>query len=264
MPEKYVYKNAFARFTLIGKNNLVIKSDCKKSRGSNLKNFSDSLNILIIDDHPMSRLGLRTALEAHNSNFHLEVADNGENGLRLAEKIKPDIVIVNLDASCFKGIATVKAIKAFDPDIKVVFLTGSNNEEEVIEALNAGAQAYCLKNMTPEKLSQVLNFINDGSLWFDPSVAENIRGILLHGKPVSRTHMLSMPVDRENNGNPQLTERELDVLKLIVDGFSNAEISEKLCVSIHTSKAHVCNILHKLSVEDRTQAAIKALKDGII
>lgn len=228
-----------------------------------MKTILDQFNILIIDDHPMSRLGFKTALQSQGNDFTLQEAQNAVDGIRSAEQIRPDIAIVSLETSCFNGIGTVRALKAIDPDIKVVFLTNSSNEEEVIEALGAGAHAYCLKEMTPEKLIQVLNFINDGSLWFDPSVARSIRDILLHRKPVSRTHMLSA-ADKETNGNIQLTERELDVLRLIADGFSNAEISEKLCVSIHTSKAHVCNILHKLSVEDRTQAAIKALKDGII
>lgn len=221
------------------------------------------ISVLIIDDSPLTRFGLKTAIEAEQDTFEITEAENSEQGLKLIEKTAPDTVVINLVEPCFKGIETVKKIKSVNKKIKIIILSSGKNEEEVLEALKAGAQAYCLKGMTPKKILQVIKFINDGALWFDPIVAEGIKNILLRNKSKKLRPTEVIP-EKGNNGKTQLTDRELDVLKLIVDGFSNAEISEKLCVSIHTSKAHVCNILHKLSVEDRTQAAIKALRDGII
>ncbi len=229
-----------------------------------MKNFFGKISVLIIDDHALTRFALKTALEANQNINLIAQAETSERGLDMTRSLRPDTVVINLDLPSSGNIKTVEKIKAIDENIKIIVLAASNSEEEILEALYAGAQAYCLKGITPKKLVYVIDFVSDGALWFDPLIAENIRNILLRKKNILKPNFSASDIDKEVNEKPQLTERELDVLKLIVDGYSNAEISEKLCVSIHTSKAHVCNILHKLSVDDRTQAAIKALKAGII
>lgn len=229
-----------------------------------MKTNHNKISVLIIDDHALTRFGLRKAFEANPKTYYVAEAENAEIGLKLAADIKPDTVIINLEPPCVNNIKTLRKIKNIDENIKAIILITSNSEEEVMEALRAGSHAHCMKDITPEKLLHVVNFVNDGALWFDPAIAGNIRNILMQKNSDKKLQSSAITVEEDNNGKPQLTERELDVLKLIVDGYSNAEISEKLCVSIHTSKAHVCNILHKLSVDDRTQAAIRALKDGII
>jgi len=157
------------------------------------------------------------------------------------------------------GIEATRQIKSFDEKIKVIILTSHKNKDEVWDALSAGANAYCIKDIEPDKLIRVIESVNEGAAWFDPAVANTILKTITANKISKLTEEIE-----ENKEKVQLTERELDVLRLIVDGYSNQEISEKLFVSIHTAKAHVCNILQKLSVDDRTQAAIKALKDDIV
>ena len=227
-----------------------------------MNNNAGKISVLIIDEQALTRFGLKTALSADQNISRILEAENKTKGIKLAKDSKPDIVIIKLDHPA--NIETTKEIKSADENIKIIILTSHNGEEEVLDVLCAGAQAYCVKTITPGKLLQIINFINDGALWFDPVIAGNIQDMLVQKRKNSKSQLNGVGTDDENNGKIMLTGRELDVLQLIVDGYSNAEISEKLFVSIHTAKAHVCNILHKLSVEDRTQAAIKALKDNII
>ncbi|OGI02195.1 MAG: hypothetical protein A2104_02180 [Candidatus Melainabacteria bacterium GWF2_32_7] len=217
------------------------------------------LGILIVEDHTLTRFGLKTALESLDHVKLILEAEDGETGICLAKEHKPDIVLMDLGLPGINGIETTKLIKKNDNKIKVIILTSHNNEDEVWAALGAGANAYCLKDIEPDRLIHVIESVYDGAAWFDPAIAETILKTLSNGKLV-----ISAEDPKETEEKIQLTDREMDVLRLIVDGYSNAEISEKLCVSIHTAKAHVCNILQKLSVDDRTQAAIKALKDGLV
>lgn len=219
------------------------------------------LGILIIEDHTLTRFGLKTALESLDHVKLILEAEDGETGIELAKNNRPDIVLMDLGLPGINGIEATKLIKKFDSKIKVIVLTSHNNEDEVWAALGAGANAYCLKDIEPDRLIHVIESVYDGAAWFDPAIAETILNTLSAGKSAV---LIDKSNPQEIEEKIQLTDREMDVLRLIVDGYSNAEISENLCVSIHTAKAHVCNILQKLSVDDRTQAAIKALKDGIV
>lgn len=220
------------------------------------------INILIVEDHTLTRFGLKTAFESQNNVKSIAEAEDGETGIELAKQHKPDVILMDLGLPGINGIEATKVIKEFDPTIKIIILTSHNNQDEVWTALSAGANAYCMKDIEPERLLHVIESVFDGAAWLDPAIAETVLKEITANKTTPQTV-------HEQHHSPsgekvQLTDRELEVLKLIVDGFSNAEISEKLFVSIHTAKAHVCNILQKLSVDDRTQAAIKALKDGIV
>lgn len=170
---------------------------------------------------------------------------------------------MDLGLSGIDGIETTSKIKEILPDTKVIILTSHNNQSEILQALSAGAKAYCMKDIKPDNLISVIETVKDGAVWFDPSISNFILGQITSGSDLSA----QSPVYEQNNQDEdkiQLTDREAQVLKLIVDGYSNADIAKKLYVSIHTAKAHVCNILQKLSVDDRTQAAIKALKDNLV
>lgn len=216
------------------------------------------INLLIVEDHTLTRFGLKTAFESMSQVISISEAEDGETGVQVAKESNPDVVLMDLGLPGINGIEATKQIKSYNPSIKVIILTSHNNEEEIWSALSAGANAYCLKDIEPERLMQVVESVNDGAAWLDPSIADIVlKGLNNRNNP----HYASSNANCEK---VQLTDRELDVLNLIVEGYSNADIAEKLCVSIHTAKAHVCNILQKLSVEDRTQAAIKALKDGIV
>lgn len=221
---------------------------------------TDKINVLIVEDHALTRFGLKTALEAHESFGEVYEAENGERCIEAIIKFKPDLVIMDLGLPGINGIEATRQIKSFDEKIRVLVLTSHKNEDEVWDALSAGANAYCMKDIEPEKLIRVIESVYEGAAWLDPAIADTILKTIAKNKAPKP----SLEETDENREKIQLTDRELDVLRLIVDGYSNQEISEKLIVSIHTAKAHVCNILQKLSVEDRTQAAIKALKDGIV
>jgi len=218
-----------------------------------LKNTAYKNNVLIIDGHALTRFGLRTALEARKIFKNILEAESGEKGLELSKEFKPDVVIMDICLPGIGGIETIKNIKILNKNAKIVILTFDIRQEQVLDAVYAGTHAYCTKDIDSERLLNIIETVSDGAIWFDSSVSGNILNLL---------------VKKQKNKSEQkkirLTNREIEVLKLIVNGCNNAEISENLCVSIHTAKAHVCNILRKLSVEDRTQAAIMALKHNII
>lgn len=222
------------------------------------------INVLIVEDHALTRFGLKTALEAQENFGDVYEAENGERSIEAVIEFKPDLVIMDLGLPGINGIEATRQIKSFDEKIKVIILTSHKNDSEVWDALSAGANAYCMKDIEPEKLISVIEFVNEGAVWLDPAIANSLLKTIAKNKTSQELEENEEICFRPKEKEAQLTDRERDVLKLIVNGYSNQEISDKLVVSIHTAKAHVCNILQKLSVEDRTQAAIKALKDGLV
>ncbi len=220
---------------------------------------TNSLSVLIVEDHALTRFGLKTALEAQSYIKSINEVEDGETAVKVCQDASPDIILMDLGLPGINGIDATKDIKKSTPDSKIIILTSHNNQEEVWACLKAGANAYCHKDIEPERLLQVIESVHDGAVWFDPTIAD-----LILKKLSNDNYSAFYQQEEVEEEKIQLTYREMEVLKLIVDGFSNAEIAEKLFVSIHTAKAHVCNILQKLSVDDRTQAAIKALKDGIV
>lgn len=219
--------------------------------------MKNKLKILLVEDHALTRFGLKTTLESVDFVSSVIEAEDGETALVLAQEHQPDLILMDLGLSGINGIQATKLIKNQDKTFKVIILTSHNSEEEIFEALKVGANAYCLKDISPQRLVQVVETVADGAAWLDPAIADLV---------LSRINSSEKSSSASNDvlDGINLTDRETQVLKLIVDGLSNAEIAEKICVSIHTAKAHVCNILQKLSVEDRTQAAIKALKYNIV
>jgi DNA-binding NarL/FixJ family response regulator len=217
----------------------------------------NKLKILLVEDHALTRFGLKTTLESVDFVSSVIESEDGETAVALAEEHQPDLILMDLGLSGIDGIQATKQIKSIDKGFKVIILTSHNSEDEILEALKVGANAYCLKDITPQRLVQVVETVAEGAAWLDPSIAELVLSRI--NSSDSTSHITDDSLEGLN-----LTDREAQVLKLIVDGLSNAEIAEKICVSIHTAKAHVCNILQKLSVEDRTQAAIKALKYNIV
>lgn len=222
---------------------------------------SNKIRIILVEDHTLTRFGLKTAFGEAKEIEVIGEAETGEEGIAVTKELKPDIVLMDLGLPGINGIEATQKIKAENENIKVIILTSHNNEEEVWAALGSGANAYCLKDIEPERLIHVVESIQDGAAWLDPAIADIIlKGI--SSRPIKKIQSVSF--SEHSSDKAQLTERELEVLKLLVEGNSNAEIAKNLVVSIHTAKAHVCSILQKLSVDDRTQAAIKALKDGLV
>lgn len=217
------------------------------------------IRVVIVEDYKLTRVGLRSFL---NEDEHIDVigeAEDGERGISLVRRLRPDVVLMDLGLPGINGIEATQEIKAFDPNIKVIVLTSHEREEEVVAALGSGANAYCLKDIDPGRLSEVIKAVADGAAWLDPAIAAT--ALKLFPRPDSTS--LAAKKDPQD-ARAQLTERELEVLRHLVEGKSNTEIAKELIVSVHTAKAHVCSILQKLYVNDRVQAAVKAIKEGIV
>lgn len=217
------------------------------------------INIVIVEDFKLTRVGLRCAL---NENSDLNVVAESEDaleGLKLIEKYKPDVVLMDLGLPGMNGIEAMVKVKEFAPEIKIIALTSHDREEEVVAALSSGASAYCLKDIDPQKLADVVRDVAVGVCWIDPVVAQ----LALNAFPKVE-NIGFLPNKSQGEGRIPLTEREFEVLKHLVTGKSNTEIAKELIVSVHTAKAHVCSILQKMCVNDRVQAAVKAVKEGMV
>ena len=212
-------------------------------------------NILIIEDHELTRFGLKTAFEACDFVETIFEAESAEKGVELARANKIDLIIMDLGLPGMNGIDATKVIKETNSDIKVVVLTSHNDDQEVLNSLKAGANAYCSKEINPKRLIQVVQSVLDGAAWFDPSISH----IVIDA--ATKAQMVDSQKPEKDYG---LTTRESQILKLITEGYSNIEIANTLFVSINTTKAHVASILQKLEVDDRLQAALKALKERLV
>lgn len=212
-------------------------------------------NILIVEDHELTRFGLKTAFEGVDFVGELYEAESAEKALEIFNEHNIDVVIMDLGLPAMNGIDATKRIRSSNKDVKVIILTSHNDEKEVLNSLRAGANAYCSKEINPQRLIQVVQSVADGAAWFDPSIAHI----------VLKATTNSPVIDSENNSKAyDLTSRETQILKLMTEGYSNMEIAQILVISINTTKAHVANILQKLEVDDRLQAALKALKYKIV
>ena len=219
----------------------------------------DTISVVIIEDFKLTRVGLRCALNSNDDINVVAESENATEGLALIERHKPDVVLMDLGLAGMNGIEATIKVREMNPDIKVIALTSHDREEEVISALSAGAIAYCLKDIDPSKLADVIRDVKDGVCWLDPVIARKV----LDSFPKQET--LGILKDKSSEeGRVPLTEREFEVLKHLVDGKSNTEIAKELIVSVHTAKAHVCSILQKMCVNDRVQAAVKAVKEGLV
>ncbi len=218
------------------------------------------INVVIVEDYHLTRVGIRSFLNKYENIKVIGEAENAEKGLVLIKRLRPDVVLMDLGLPGMNGIEATQQIKNFDSHIKVVVLTSHEREEEVISALGSGANAYCLKDIDSNRLAEAIETVAEGGAWLDPAIASV--ALKLCPRPQEVKIAVKKPGSQDNKA--QLTEREMEVLRLLVEGMSNTEIANELVVSVHTAKAHVCNILQKLYVNDRVQAAVKAIREGIV
>ena len=203
----------------------------------------------------MTRFGLKTTFEGVDFIENIYEADSAENAIQLFNDNQIDLIIMDLGLPNMNGIEATKQIRSSNKDVKIIILTSHNDEKEVLNSLKAGANAYCSKEINPKRLVEVVRSVADGAAWFDPSIAHI----------VLKATTNSPSFDNDNNRKDyDLTSREAQILKLMTEGYSNMEIAQILVISINTTKAHVANILQKLEVDDRLQAALKALKHNIV
>jgi two-component system, NarL family, response regulator LiaR len=208
--------------------------------------------VLIVEDHALTRTGLRTALDCNASLEVVGDASDGEAGLAEALRLKPDVAVVDIGLPGLDGIELTRLIRRDLPKTKVLILTMHDMEDEVVAALAAGADAYCLKSADPERIVEAVKTAAAGGAYFDPGIAHVV--LRAFGRPDAAA---------SHAGSP-LSPRETQILQLIADGTSNAEIAVQLSIGLGTVKGHIRDIMEKLSASDRTHAAVIALRRGLI
>jgi DNA-binding NarL/FixJ family response regulator len=234
------------------------------------------IRVSLIEDHDLTRVGIRTALQQRQEIEVVGEAANASDGLKLVTTVHPDIAIVDIGLPDQDGIDLTRKIKATqdgeEPHTKVLILTLRDNKEAVLAAFAAGADSYCMKDISFDHLLEALRVTHDGNAWIDPAIARIVLQQAQHTPqppevvPEAKTVAINAAdaeYDQMIAAYP-LTERELEVLQLIVEGCSNAVIAEKLYITVGTVKTHVRNILNKLCADDRTQAAVRALRSGLV
>lgn len=221
--------------------------------------MEQAIKILLVEDYKLMRVGLKSLFDDTNE---IEVTSEAQNGKDAVEKFKstnPDVTLMDIGLPDITGIEAAKQILELDTDAKIIMFTSHLSEKEVIDSLESGACAYVMKDINTDILKMIIKTIWQGAIWIDPLAVPFLRD---KNRAIIPQRQMSRAIFRQQHAD--LTQREYEVLKLIVDGKSNNEIAEELTISSHTAKAHVCNIIQKLLVDDRTQAAVKALKEGLV
>ncbi len=234
------------------------------------------IRVVLVEDHDLTRVGLRTALQQDDRISVVGEAAGGTKGLQLLQDIEPDVAIVDIGLPDIDGIELTRSFREFQEqrprnETKVLILTMHDNEEAVLAAFAAGADSYCMKDISMDKLTEAVEASHGGNAWIDPAIARIVLKQAQHQIDEPQVgHGATTTIEGVDSEYQQLldadplTSRELEVLGLIVNGCSNAEIAEKLCITLGTVKTHVRNILNKLCASDRTQAAVRALRSGLI
>jgi DNA-binding NarL/FixJ family response regulator len=241
------------------------------------------IRVLLVEDHQLTRIGLKTVLERTGDIKVVGEAENGEDAIRKVGELKPDVVLMDVGMPVMDGIEAVNHIQQQYQDVNTIMLTSHDNEQDILASLSAGACGYCLKDVDPERLYTAIRAVKGGDIWLDSTIAGRVMKI-------QQSRMLQAAADVDAGANPEtsaeaattsgagggrvqpqlpplpdaLSPREMEVLGLLVDGLSNQEIADKLIISLATAKTHVRNILNKLAVDDRTQAAVQAMRRGLV
>ena len=205
------------------------------------------VSIYIVEDYLLARITCRKALEQFNDLEIKNDFETAEECIEDLEKNPVDVILMDIGLPYMTGVEATKIIKEKYPNTKIIMLTSHDNQEEIISSLASGANAYALKDISVEDLHDAILNTNKGCVWIHPKIASIINHTFVNAKLTPKEDF-------------NLTSREKEVLELLTQGLSNTEIADKLIISTHTAKAHVCNILTKLSVTDRVQAAVKATK----
>ncbi|MFM6199357.1 MAG: response regulator [Dolichospermum sp.] len=231
-----------------------------------------------MEDHDLTRMGLKTELQSHNGFKVVGEAANATSGLKLLETIKPDVAVIDIGLPDMDGIELTRKFRRYQTETgqsqtKVLILTMDNTEDAVLAAFAAGADSYYMKETSINKFTEAVQVTFRGNSWIDPAIANVVLRKVRQGssadnqssdKPKTvKIEALETEYEQVLETYP-LTQRELEILELIVGGCSNGQIAEKLYITVGTVKTHVRNILNKLCADDRTQAAVRALRSGLV
>lgn len=227
--------------------------------------MSKPISVLLVEDHTMTRMGLALVLQKADNIKMIAEADNGVKGVSLAKELQPDIILMDIGLPEIDGIEATQQIRDAKIDSKILIFTSRDGEDDVFAALGAGADGYIMKGASEDQLTTAIKAVAEGTGWLDPAIAKTVlRSINKQNSIINEADSGPSPDGKQYAKNCGLTDRELEVLSLIVDGATNPQIAEKLFITRATAKAHVHSILQKLCVDDRTQAAVLAMREGLV
>ena len=220
------------------------------------------VKVLIIEDQDMARVALSVILSKNPDIQILDMATDGQEGVDKALGLKPDLVIMDIGLPTIDGIEATRLMKESNPKIRVLMYTSRETEDDIFDAFQAGADGYITKGATVEQTISAVVAVSEGTGWLDPAIAKVVLTNIKRTNPTEgRRGEINYKLGKNLYG---LTEREMDVLALIVDGLTNPQIADKLCITISTTKTHVHSILQKLYVKTRAKATAMAMKEGLV
>ena len=220
------------------------------------------IRVLLVEDHTMTRMGLSLVLSQAQGIELIAEAEDGQKGVELAKQLLPDVILMDIGLPVIDGIEATRIIKETGLSSKILMFTSRDSEDDVFASLASGADGYVMKGVTPEQLQNAIKAVNEGTAWLDPAIARLVLSNIQRQDRASAQANNGTDITKINAYG--LTDRELDVLNLIVEGLTNVQIAERLVKAKATAKAHVHSILQKLYAENRTQATITALKERLV
>ncbi len=215
---------------------------------------SPNITILVVEDHEVMRFGLKSLLANVEGFEVVGEAGNGKEAIEKATKLQPRVVVMDIVMPLMNGIDASHELKEALPDTKIIMFTSFETQSYVFAALAAGAHGYCLKNVTTNNLIAAIKTVDSGAAWFDKEIAEIVLSYIKTGLAKGDIEVKKLT----------LSPREIEVLSCVTEGLTNNEIASRLNVSVETVKTHLKRIMEKLEVSDRTQAAVQALKQGLL
>jgi two-component system, NarL family, response regulator LiaR len=215
-----------------------------------LNSHLEPLKIVLVEDDPVMQMGLVQFLSSHSAIQIIGKAADGYAAIAIVSQLQPDLVIMDVGLPQLDGIEATQQLKIKLPNVRILMLTSHAEETEIIAALSCGADGYCIKGTSLQQLLNAIAVVQEGAIYLDPQIA--------------RIVIAQLQPPRSQTPKVKLSPRELEILKLLVEGHTNPEIAAILYLSLSTIKAHIRNIMNKLAVDDRVQAAVAALRSGLV
>ena len=219
--------------------------------------MDEKIKVLLVEDHAMVRMGLQVCLSQSDKVELIGEAEDGLKGVDMAKRLEPDVILMDIGLPYIDGIAATKKLKELGTKSRILIFTSRDSEDDIFAAFEAGADGYIMKGASQEQTINAICAVNDGVAWLDPSIAKLVLGSIQKTTSPEEGRKIAKDVY-------DLTERELEVLALIVEGLTNPEIADRLIISRATAKTHVHNILQKLGTNDRIKAARKTETERLL